>query len=57
MTDPSPVSKMFDSVVGVAAPTLGLVTSMQEQLEYGLRVASLVVGLIVGLLAVYRHFK
>ena len=57
MTDPSPVSKMFDSVIGVAAPTLGLVTSMQEQLEYGLRVASLIVGLIVGLLAVYRHFK
>jgi hypothetical protein len=30
---------------------------MQEQLEYGLRVASLIVGLIVGLLAVWRHFK
>jgi hypothetical protein len=57
MTDPSPVGKMFDSIIGITAPTLGLITSMQEQLEYGLRVASLVVGLIVGLLAVWRHFK
>ena len=48
---------MFDSIIGVTAPTLGLITSMQEQLEYGLRVASLIVGLIVGLLAVWRHFK
>lgn len=57
MTDPSPVGRLVDSVVGIAAPTLGLITSMQEQLEYGLRVASLIVGLIVGLLAVWRHFK
>lgn len=57
MTDPSPVGRLLDSVVGIAAPTLGLITSMQEQLEYGLRVASLIVGLIVGLLAVWRHFK
>jgi xanthine/uracil permease len=57
MTDPSPVGRLLDSVVGIAAPTLGLITSMQEQLEYGLRVASLIVGLVVGLLAVWRHFK
>lgn len=57
MTDPSPVGRMFDSIIGITAPALGLITSMQEQLEYGLRVASLIVGLIVGLLAVWRHFK
>jgi hypothetical protein len=57
MTDQTPVSRVLDSVVGVVAPTMGVITSMQEQVEYGLRVASLVVGLFVGLLAVWRHFK
>ncbi len=57
MTDQTPVSRVLDSVVGVVAPTMGVITSLQEQVEYGLRVASLVVGLFVGMLAVWRHFK
>jgi len=50
-------SKVFDSVVGMAAPMLGLITSMQEQFEYWLRVGSLVVGVSVGLLSFYRLLK
>jgi len=38
----------------MAAPTLGLITSMQEQFEYWLRVGSLVVGITVGLASLYR---
>jgi len=38
-------------IVGTASPLLGVVTSMQEQIEWHLRVASLVVGLLVGLLS------
>ena len=38
--------------VGTTTPVLGVITSMQEQIEWGLRVASLVVGLLVGLLSI-----
>ena len=38
-------------LIGMGSPALGVVTSMQEQLEWHLRIASLVVGLLVGLLS------
>jgi len=46
--------RIIDSLIGMAAPTLGLITSMQEQFEYWLRVGSLVVGITVGLASLYR---
>ena len=50
-------SKVIDSLVGMAAPMLGLITSMQEQFEYWLRVGSLIVGISVGLVSLYRVIK
>lgn len=47
-------SKVVDSLVGMAAPVIGLITSMQEQFEYWLRVGSLIVGIAVGLASLYR---
>ena len=49
--------RIIDSLVGMAAPTLGLITSMQEQFEYWLRVGSLLVGIAVGLVSLYRVIK
>ena len=46
--------RIIDSLVGMAAPMLGLITSMQEQFEYWLRVGSLVVGIAVGVASLYR---
>ena len=46
--------RIIDSLIGMAAPTLGLITSMQEQFDYWLRVGSLVVGIAVGLASLYR---
>ena len=46
--------RIIASLIGMAAPTLGLITSMQEQFEYWLRVGSLVVGIAVGLASLYR---
>jgi len=46
--------RIIDSLVGMAAPTIGLITSMQEQFEFWLRVGSLVVGIAVGLASLYR---
>jgi hypothetical protein len=48
---------IFHSVTGTFAPILGVVTSMQSQLEYGLRISGLLVGLIVGLLSLWRILK
>ena len=50
-------SKVLDSLVGMAAPMLGLITSMQEQFEYWLRVGSLIVGITVGIASLYRLVK
>jgi xanthine/uracil permease len=49
--------RFIDSLVGMAAPTMGLITSMQEQFEYWLRVGSLLVGIAVGLVSLYRVIK
>jgi len=50
-------TRILDSLIGMAAPVIGLVTSMQEQFEYWLRVGSLVVGIAVGLASLYRIIK
>ena len=39
------------AIVGMASPLLGLVTSYQEQIEWHLRIASLLVGLLIGILS------
>ena len=49
--------RIIDSLVGMAAPTLGLITSMQEQFEFWLRIGSLLVGITVGLVSLYRVIK
>ena len=46
--------KIVDSVVGMVAPFLGVVTSLQEQFEFWLRIGSLLVGIAVGLVSFYR---
>ncbi|TAF24217.1 MAG: hypothetical protein EAZ71_11615 [Verrucomicrobia bacterium] len=48
------VSKAF---VGFTTPLLGVITSLQEQIEWHLRVASLCVGLAVGLMSLLSMFK
>lgn len=39
------------AIVGIASPVLGVITSFQEQIEWHLRIASLVVGLAVGVMS------
>lgn len=42
---------MVKGIVGTASPVLGVLTSLQEQIEWSLRIASLLVGLAVGVLS------
>jgi hypothetical protein len=42
---------ILKAIVGVASPIIGVITSLQEQIEWTLRVSSLAVGLLVGLMS------
>jgi len=48
---------IFKAIVGVASPVIGVLTSMQHQIEWTLRVASLAVGLIVGIMSLVGMIK
>jgi len=45
------------AIVGIASPVLGVITSFQEQIEWHLRVASLCVGLAVGIMSLVAMVK
>ena len=49
--------RCFNSITGSAAPALGVVVSFQEQLDAHLRTASLVLGLVIGLLSLYNVIR
>jgi hypothetical protein len=42
---------LFKAIVGIASPVIGVIMSFQEQIEWHLRIASLVVGLAVGVMS------
>ena len=46
------MSETLKGVIGTLAPCVGIITSCQEQVLWNLRVASLVVGILVGVLTV-----
>ena len=48
---------VFKAIIGTASPLLGVITSYQEQIEWHLRAASLVVGLLIGILSLVSMVK
>ena len=48
---PIDIDYTFKAIVGIASPVIGVITSLQEQIEWTLRVASLLVGLAVGVMS------
>jgi hypothetical protein len=48
---------ILHGIAGTVAPALGVVTSFQEQLEWGMRMTSLTIGLVVGLLSLWNLLK
>ncbi len=48
---------ILKAIVGVASPIIGVITSLQEQIEWSLRVASLAVGLLVGLISLVSMIR
>ena len=51
MRPPIDIRFALEAVAGTASPVIGLITSFQEQIEWHLRIASLAVGLLVGVLS------
>lgn len=46
--------RTLESVIGITAPVIGFITSVQEQVEYSLRITSLVIGILIGVISLYR---
>jgi len=57
MRQPIDLDYVSKSIVGIASPVVGVITSLQEQIEWSLRVASLCVGLAVGVMSLVSMFK
>ena len=51
MRAPIDLDYISKAIVGIASPVVGVITSFQEQIEWTLRVASLLVGLAVGIMS------
>lgn len=51
MNQPIDIDYVSKAFIGMASPLVGLVTSYQEQIEWHLRAASLLVGLAVGIMS------
>jgi hypothetical protein len=51
MKPPFDIEFALKGFVGTASPVLGVITSFQEQIEWHLRIASLLVGLLVGVMS------
>ena len=51
MRQPIDIDYVSKALIGTTSPILGIVTSYQEQIEWHLRVASLLVGLAVGIMS------
>ena len=51
MRHPFDIDYVLKAIIGIASPVMGVITSFQEQIEWHLRVASLCVGLAVGIMS------
>lgn len=57
MRQPIDIDYVCKAIVGIASPLVGVITSLQEQIEWTLRVSSLVVGLAVGVMSLVSMVK
>jgi len=51
------LGKLVMGVSGMTLNALAVITSMQEQIEWGFRIFSLVIGITVGLLTIWSLLK
>lgn len=51
------MDKMFNAFFGTIAPIFGVVTSLQDDIEWSLRITSLVIGIAVGCISLIRLIR
>ena len=57
MRPPFDIQFALKGIIGTASPVLGVITSFQEQIEWHLRIVSLLVGLAVGVLSLIGMWR
>jgi hypothetical protein len=57
MRPPVDFDYVSKAIVGIASPVVGVITSFQEQIEWHLRIASLLVGLAVGVMSLVSMLR
>ena len=57
MRQPIDLDYVSKVIVGIASPVVGVLTSFQEQIEWHLRISSLVVGLAVCVMSLVAMVK
>lgn len=48
---------LVNGLVGVIASLLGVISTFQEQLEYGIRITGGIIGILIGLVTLYNFVK
>lgn len=51
------MTDLVKGIIGFSASAIGVVTSFQGQIEWSLRIATLIVGLVVGVLTAVNLWK
>ena len=57
---PTPLRDSFYAICGTTAPLIAVVTSYQEQVEYNMRIASMVIGMlasVIYIISIIRKMK
>lgn len=57
MNEHSHLYNLINGAVGTIASLLGVISTCQEQLEYGVRITGGIIGILVGLITLYNFVR
>jgi uncharacterized membrane protein YccC len=57
MNEHSHLYNLINGAVGTVASLLGVISTFQEQLEYGVRITGGIIGILVGLITLYNFIR
>jgi hypothetical protein len=57
MHEHSPLYNLVNGGIGAIASMLGVLSTFQEQLEYGVRMTGGIIGIFIGLITLYNFIR
>jgi hypothetical protein len=57
MNEHSPLYNLINGAIGTVASFLGVISTFQEQFEYGVRITGGVIGILVGLITLFNFAR